>query len=56
MRVRVSDMHGVSADERATMERLPEGNDDDVEYYSRSEGQRILDDLAADDDGGDGAD
>ena len=38
---------------RALLERLPEGDEDEDDIYVRSEGQRILDDLAADD-GGDG--
>ena len=36
----------------AIIERLPEGDEDDFDDMSRSEGQRILDDLQ-DDDGGD---
>jgi len=36
----------------AIIERLPEGDEDDFEDISKSEGQRILDDLQ-DDDGGD---
>lgn len=54
MRVRVSlDGIGCEVDARAILERLPEGDEDDENLYARSEGQRILDDLAADDDGGD---
>ena len=44
----------MKADDRAILERLPQGDDDDLDIYTRSEGQRILDELAADDDGGDG--
>ena len=36
----------------AIIERLPEGDEEDLEDMSKSEGQRILDDLQ-DDDGGD---
>ena len=44
------------ADEnRAIIERLPEGDEDDLDVYDKSEGQRIQDDLEADD-GGDGGD
>lgn len=39
----------------AIIERLPEGDEDDLEDSLKSEGQRILDDLGADD-GGDGGD
>lgn len=41
--------------DRAIIERLPEGDEDDLDEYGISEGQRILDDLGADD-GGDGGD
>ena len=37
----------------AIIERLPEGDEDEFDDVSKSEGQRILDDLGADD-GGDG--
>jgi hypothetical protein len=40
---------------RAIIERLPEGDEEDVDF-GRSEGQRILDDLNADDDGDAGDD
>lgn len=42
-------------EDRAIIERLPEGDEDDLDDYGKSEGQRILDDLGADD-GGDGGD
>lgn len=41
--------------DRAIIERLPEGDEDDSDDHGKSEGQRILDDLGADD-GGDGGD
>ena len=41
--------------DRAIIGRLPEGDDDDMDI-GRSEGQRILDDLNADDDGDAGDD
>ena len=56
MRVRVSleDRELGPADRgRAIIERLPEGDEDDLDEYGISEGQRILDDLGADDGGDD---
>lgn len=55
MRVRVSHILRQPNDgadsTRALLERLPEGDDDEEEFYVRSEGQRILDDLLSDDGG-----
>jgi hypothetical protein len=41
---------------RAIIERLPEGDEEDIEGFGKSEGQMILDSLNADDDGDAGDD